>query len=58
MHRSLSRLRQKLAEEIAVETGEDEPFGSSGRAGNDVDVLGPEPAGADQPKCDRAGTGT
>jgi hypothetical protein len=55
MHRSLSRLCQKLAEEIAVKTGEDEPLGSSRRAGNDVDVLSPEPTSTDEPKRNRAG---
>src|SRR3954447_25223970 len=48
MHRPRPRLLQQLAEEVAVEPRDGEPLRAARRPRDDVDVLGPQPAFADQ----------
>jgi hypothetical protein len=47
MQRARARLPEELAEQVAVEPREREPLRAPGRPGDDVDVLGAEPALAD-----------
>src|SRR6185436_11486650 len=48
MHRPGARLLEELAEQEPVEPTEDEPLGAPRCAGDDIDVLGPKAALADQ----------
>ena len=42
--RALGRRPEQLAEQVAVEPREGEPLRAAGGAGDDVDILGAEPA--------------
>ena len=48
MHWPLARALEEFAEQVAVEAREHEPLRATRRAGNDVDVLGPQSALLDQ----------
>ena len=47
MHRPSAGLLEEFAEEVSIETGEDEPFRAAGGAGDDINVLGAEALFAD-----------
>src|SRR5678815_2492419 len=48
MQRARPRLLKQLAEQVAVEPRDGEPLRATRRSRNDVDVLDPQPAFADQ----------
>ena len=45
---------EEFAEEVAIEPGDREPFRATRRAGQDIDILGAEPAFADETQGARA----
>lgn len=42
MYRTLARRLKKIAEKVAVESANRQPFGATRSAGNDIDVFGPK----------------
>jgi hypothetical protein len=47
MQRPSAGVLEKVAEEVAIEAGEDEPLRTPRRAGDDVDILGAQALLAD-----------